>query len=76
MTDIIIAVVLFLGAVGGGLVGLFAGKVSGRREGRRDAENRAIRDTVKRAQDGRDAVAAGRDVDPADSVLRNDERWK
>jgi len=76
MADLLIWLVVSLGAVGGVVLGRVWGRVEGKRAGKREAERDAMEDKSKRVERGRDAVRDGRGArDPADRLRRNDGRW-
>jgi hypothetical protein len=76
MADLLIWLVVGLGAVGGVALGRVWGRAEGEREGKDEAERDAMEDKNKRVERGRDAVLDGRGAgDPADRLRRNDWRW-
>lgn len=76
MADLLVWLVVSLGAVGGVVLGRIWGRAEGERQGKREAERDVMEDKSKRVEKGRHAVRDGRGSgDPADRLRRNDGRW-
>ena len=76
MTGILLGIIGAVAAVGGLILGRWMGRAEGKRAGRNAAYREALLDEKDRFDEGRTAVAKGRDAGtPDDRLRRNDGAW-
>jgi len=77
MTGILLGIIGAVAAVGGLILGRGMGRAEGKRAGRKEGYYDALREQTGQVDEGRKAVAKGRDAGtPDDRLRRNDGAWQ